>query len=57
MAQGLSPLAAGAAGAWIHGECAYRFGGAGLIAEDLIDHVAGVLQTLEALPFLPDRER
>jgi len=57
MAQGLSPLAAGAAAAWIHGECAYRFGGAGLIAEDLIDHVAGVLQTLEASPFLPDRER
>jgi NAD(P)H-hydrate epimerase len=57
MAQGLSPLAAGAAGAWIHGECAYRFGGAGLIAEDLIDHIAGVLQTLEASPFLPDRER
>lgn len=57
MAQGLSPLAAGAAAAWIHGECAYRFGGAGLIAEDLIDHVAGVRQTLETPPFLPDCQR
>jgi NAD(P)H-hydrate epimerase len=37
MAQGLSPLAAGAAAAWLHGEAAYRFGGPGLIAEDLID--------------------
>jgi NAD(P)H-hydrate epimerase len=37
MARGLAPLAAGAAAAWIHGECAYRFGHAGLIAEDLID--------------------
>ena len=37
MAQGVAPLAAGAAGAWIHGECGYRFGQPGLIAEDLID--------------------
>jgi len=37
MAQGLAPLAAGAAATWIHGECAYRFGQPGLIAEDLID--------------------
>ena len=37
MAQGLAPLAAGAAAAWIHGECGYRFGRPGLIAEDLID--------------------
>ncbi len=37
MAQGLSPLAAGAAAAWLHGESAYRFGRPGLIAEDLID--------------------
>jgi NAD(P)H-hydrate epimerase len=36
MAQELAPLAAGAAAAWIHGECAYRFGRPGLIAEDLI---------------------
>ncbi|MBS0224012.1 MAG: NAD(P)H-hydrate dehydratase [Proteobacteria bacterium] len=36
MAQGLAPLAAGAAAAWIHGECGFRFGRPGLIAEDLI---------------------
>ena len=57
MAQGASALAAGAAAAWIHGACAYRFGGAGLIAEDLIGQVAGVLQSLEASPFLPVGER
>lgn len=45
MAQGLSPLAAGAAAAWLHGESAYRFGAAGLIAEDLID---GLPQALGA---------
>jgi ADP-dependent NAD(P)H-hydrate dehydratase / NAD(P)H-hydrate epimerase len=37
MAQGLAPLAAGAAATWLHGESAYRFGGPGLIAEDLIE--------------------
>ena len=41
MAQGLSPLAAGAAAAWLHGECAYRFGRPGLIAEDLIAQIPG----------------
>jgi NAD(P)H-hydrate epimerase len=35
MTQGLSPLAAAAAAAWLHGECAYGFGKPGLIAEDL----------------------
>ena len=35
MAQGLAPLAAAAAAAWLHGECAYGFGNPGLIAEDL----------------------
>jgi hydroxyethylthiazole kinase-like uncharacterized protein yjeF len=34
--RGLDPLAAGAAAAWIHGECAYGFGKPGLIAEDLL---------------------
>ncbi len=43
MAQGLAPLAAGAAAAWLHGESAYRFGGPGLIAEDLIDGLPGAL--------------
>jgi ADP-dependent NAD(P)H-hydrate dehydratase / NAD(P)H-hydrate epimerase len=57
MAQGFSALAAGAAAAWIHGESAYRFGGPGLIAEDLIGHVAGVLQSLEGSSFLPVGER
>jgi NAD(P)H-hydrate epimerase len=36
VARGLAPLAAGAAAAWIHGECAYRFRPPGLIAEDLL---------------------
>jgi NAD(P)H-hydrate epimerase len=36
MTRGLNPLAAGAAAAWIHGECAYRFRTPGLIAEDLL---------------------
>jgi NAD(P)H-hydrate epimerase len=36
MTRGLPPLAAGAAAAWIHGECAYRFRTPGLIAEDLL---------------------
>jgi len=35
MTRGLSPLAAAAAAAWLHGECAYGFGKPGLIAEDL----------------------
>jgi NAD(P)H-hydrate epimerase len=43
MTQGLSPLAAGAAAAWIHGECAYRFAKPGLIAEDLVDHLPEAL--------------
>jgi NAD(P)H-hydrate epimerase len=43
MAQGLSPLTAGAAAAWIHGECAYRFGKPGLIAEDLVYHLPEAL--------------
>ncbi len=36
MAEGLAPLAAGAAAAWLHGEAAYRFGRPGLVAEDLV---------------------
>jgi NAD(P)H-hydrate epimerase len=45
MAQGLSPLAAGAAAAWLHGESAYRFQKPGMIAEDLI---AGLPQAFAA---------
>ena len=39
---GPGPVAArrGAAAAWLHGECAFRFGRPGLIAEDLIDRIA-----------------
>ena len=43
MAQGVSPLAVGAAAAWIHGECGYRFGKPGLIAEDLVEHLPEAL--------------
>jgi hydroxyethylthiazole kinase-like uncharacterized protein yjeF len=35
MAQGLAPMAAGAAAAWLHGDSAYLFRRPGLIAEDL----------------------
>jgi NAD(P)H-hydrate epimerase len=43
IAQGLPPLTVGAAAAWVHGECAYRFGRPGLIAEDLIGHLPEAL--------------
>ena len=43
MARGLTALTAGAAAAWIHGECAYRFGKPGLIAEDLVDELPEAL--------------
>jgi NAD(P)H-hydrate epimerase len=46
MAQGLAPLAAAAAAAWLHGESAFRFGRPGLIAEDLIDRLPDALQTV-----------
>ena len=44
LAQGVAPLAAAAAAAWLHGECAFRFARPGLIAEDLIDHLPEALQ-------------
>ena len=43
MTRGASPLAAGAAAAWIHGECAFRFGRPGLIAEDLVERLPEAL--------------
>ncbi|MDI1287820.1 MAG: NAD(P)H-hydrate dehydratase [Reyranella sp.] len=43
IAQGLSPLAAGAAAAWLHGDCAFRFERPGLIAEDLIGLIPDAL--------------
>jgi ADP-dependent NAD(P)H-hydrate dehydratase / NAD(P)H-hydrate epimerase len=48
MAQGLAPLAAAAAGAWLHGESARQFGGPGLIAEDLPAHLPDALKASEA---------
>jgi NAD(P)H-hydrate epimerase len=48
MAQGFSALAAAAAAAWLHGECAFRFGRPGLIAEDLIDRIPDALQAAVA---------
>lgn len=44
MAQGLSALAAGSAAAWIHGDCALRFGRPGLIAEDLVAQIPDAVQ-------------
>ena len=43
MAQGLPPLTVGAAAVWIHGECGYRFGRPGLVAEDLVEHLPEAL--------------
>jgi NAD(P)H-hydrate epimerase len=43
MTRGLSPLAAAAAAAWLHGECAYGFGKPGLIAEDLVGRLPDAL--------------
>ena len=43
MTRGLSPLAAAAAAAWLHGECAYGFGKPGLIAEDLAERLPDAL--------------
>lgn len=43
IAQGLSPLAAGTAAAWLHGDCAFRFERPGLIAEDLIGRIPDAL--------------
>ena len=44
LAQGLSPFAAAAAAAWLHGDCALRFGRPGLIAEDLVGQIPVALQ-------------
>jgi NAD(P)H-hydrate epimerase len=43
IAQGLTPLTAGAAAAWLHGDCAFRFERPGLIAEDLIARIPDAL--------------
>lgn len=44
IAQGLSPFAAAAAAAWLHGDCALRFGRPGLIAEDVAGQIPEALQ-------------
>lgn len=49
MAQNLSPFAAAAAAAWLHGESAFRFGRRGLIAEDLIAHFPEALHAALAI--------
>jgi len=43
--QGATPLAAGAAAAWLHGESAYRFRHPGLIAEDLLNGLPEALES------------
>jgi ADP-dependent NAD(P)H-hydrate dehydratase / NAD(P)H-hydrate epimerase len=48
LAQGVPPLYAALAAVWIHGEAATRFG-LGLIAEDLLDQIPGVLKELWSL--------
>ncbi|MGJ8534859.1 MAG: NAD(P)H-hydrate dehydratase [Alphaproteobacteria bacterium] len=47
MARGFDPFEAAKAGAWLHVECARKFG-PGLIAEDLPDMLPRVLQQVEA---------
>ena len=49
MAQDLSPLAAAAAAAWLHGESAFRFGRHGMIAEDLIARLPEALHAALAI--------
>jgi NAD(P)H-hydrate epimerase len=45
LAQGMEPLEAAAAGAWLHGAAAATFG-LGLVAQDLPDALPHVLQDL-----------
>ncbi|RYF88852.1 MAG: bifunctional ADP-dependent NAD(P)H-hydrate dehydratase/NAD(P)H-hydrate epimerase, partial [Caulobacteraceae bacterium] len=52
IAQGMESFAAACAGAWIHADCAGRFG-PGLIAEDLPDLAPASLGWLHARPAPP----
>lgn len=49
MAQGLPSWEAAAAAAWVHGQCAHRFG-PGLLADDLPEQVPAVLRRLWGVP-------
>jgi hydroxyethylthiazole kinase-like uncharacterized protein yjeF len=53
MAQGLAPMAAGAAAAWLHGESAYRFRRPGLIAEDIPGLIPEALERAISPPSAP----
>ncbi len=57
IAQGLSPLAAGAAAAWLHGDCAFRFERPGLIAEDLIGRIPDALAAVSTGEFGRQKDR
>ncbi len=48
LAQGVTPLAAASAAAWLHGDCARSFGGPGLIAEDLPALLPRALQSVSS---------
>ncbi len=57
MAQGLAPMAAGAAAAWLHGESALRFRRPGLIAEDLPGLIPEALERAISPPQPDIKER
>lgn len=46
LAQGMPAFEAACCGVWVHSQAALDFGGAGLIAEDIIEHIPPILQKL-----------